>query len=713
MNRVAIVCVDDDEIILSSLKEQLKRGLGRDYNIELASDGNAALLLCAELQAEGIDIAVVICDQIMPGMSGDEFLIKLHAAYPKTSKILLTGQANANSIVNIVNAASLYRYISKPWDKTDLILTVQEALRRYEQDRQLTKQNIVLKQASKLLKQSNQKGSKSLKLLLAIFETTDDGILVLDDRNEVIIYNQRFTDLWQVNPEHIKGNSQYILSSISRRLAEPNAFNTILKQSLNSLKKEFLKLNNGTILECFFQTQKLEGEIVGRVWRFRDVTTKEREKAIAKHQIQHDTLTELPKRRILTCQLSNAIAKARQNSHLLAVMFVGLERFKIINETLGHQAGDRLLKQIVQRLKDCICQDNVIARWGNNEFTLLLPKVHHRDEVSAIALAILRTLKSPFSIEDRLFHITTGIGIAIYPEHGTDAETLLKNADAALSQAQKLGRHNYQYYNSTFSSKTHKLLTLDNLLHSALAKKEFVLYYQPIVNIKTNKIAKMEALLRWQNPKFGLISPFTFIPLAEENGSIAAIGEWVLETACAQNKAWQEMGLDPIKMSVNLSVRQFQQQNLVSAIANILKQTQLKPEYLELEITETVTMQNTEFTKAILDRLTQIGIYLSMDDFGTGYSSLSYLKQFPFHTLKIDRAFVKDLHSNSQDLAIVKAIIALGQALNLNVVAEGVETEALRDLLKNLSCEYIQGYLYSKPVPATDATKLLQQHYFD
>ena len=713
MNRVAIVCVDDEEIILNSLEKQLKRGLGQNYDIETASNGNAALVLCKELKAEEIDVALVICDQIMPGMSGDEFLIKLHAAYPKTLKILLTGQADADSVGNIVNAAALYRYVSKPWDETDLLLTVKEALRRYGQEQQLARQNIVLKQTNKLLKQSNRKVSKSFKLLLAIFETAGDGILVLDDRDEIIIFNQKFAALWQIDPNRIEGNSQYILDLISRRLTEPDALNTIFKQSSNSSKKELLKLDNGTILEAFFQTQKLDGKTVGRVWGFRDVTVREREKAKFKHRVQHDTVTELPKRRILTCQLSEAIATARQNSHLLGVMFVDLERFKVINDTLGHQAGDRLLKQIVQRLKDCTRKDNVIARWGNNEFTLLLPKISHREEISAIAEQILMALKSPFKIEDRLFHITTGIGIATYPEHGTDAETLLKNADAAVSQAQQLSRHNYQYYDPTFSSKTHKLLTLDNLLQSALVKKEFILYYQPIVNVRTNKIAKMEALLRWQNSQFGLISPFTFIPLAEENGSIVAIGEWVLETACAQNKAWQEMGLDPIKMSVNLSVRQFQQQNLVSAIANILKQTQLKPEYLELEITESVTMQNTESTKAILNRLNKMGIYLSMDDFGTGYSSLGYLKQFPFHTLKIDRAFVKDLYSNSQDLAIVRAIIALGQALNLNVVAEGIETEELRDLLKNLGCEYIQGYLYSKPVPASDATKLLQQRYFN
>ncbi len=712
MSRVAIVCVDDEEIILKSLGNQLKRSLGKDYDLELASSGREALSLCAELEAEGIAVALVISDQMMPGMSGDEFLVLLHADYPKTLKILLTGQAGADSVGKIVNAAALYRYIAKPWDETDLILTVKEALRRYGHEQQLAEQNIVLKQTNKLLEQSNQKVSKSLKLLLAVFETAGDGILVLDNQGEVIIFNQKFAALWQINPDSIKGDSKHILGLISRSLAEPITFDSIQKKSQsNSLENDFLKLNNGTILESFFQTQKLEGKIVGQVWGFRDVTITEQERAIAKYKAVHDTLTELPKRRILTCQVSEAIAKAEQNSHLLAVMFVDLERFKVINDTLGHQAGDRLLQQVVQRLKECVRREDIIARWGNDEFTLLLPKVHHRDEVSAIANQILTALKSPFSLENKTIHvITTAIGIAIYPEHGTDTETLLKNADAALSQAQQLGRHNYQYYDSTFSSQAHELLILEDLLHSALKKEEFILYYQPIVNLVTGKIVKMEALLRWQNFQLGLIAPYIFIPLAEANGSIIPIGEWVLQTACAQNKAWQNMGLQPIEISVNLSVRQFQQPNLVSTIANILKQVQLEPDYLELEITESITMQNTESAKIILNELNNLGISLSMDDFGTGYSSLGYLQQFPFHTLKIDRSFVRDLHPNSQNLAVVNAVITLGQALNFKVVAEGVETEEVRDLLKNLGCEYIQGYLYSKPVPAAEATKLFKKY---
>ena len=697
----AIICVDDEEIIRSSLEEQLKRNIGRDYEIELAANGWEALSLCAELEAEGIDIALVISDQTMPGMSGDEFLIRLHAAYPKTIKILLTGRAEANSIGNIVNAASLYRYITKPWDETDLILTVKEALRTYEQKRQLSKQN-------DLLKQANQKLSKSLNLILATFEATNDGILVLDDRGEAIIFNQQFTTLLSIEKFSIEDKLSKILSSVLERLAEPTYCDLNQRNSSNPVNYDLLKLNNGKILESYYQTQKLDGEIVGRIWRVRDVTLKEQAKAIAEHKAIHDTLTQLPKRTILSCQLADAIAKAEPNSQMVAVMFVELDRFKIVSNTLGHKIADRLLQEIVSRLKKCIRGEDLIARWGTDEFTLLLPQVHHQKAASAIAQRILNAFKSPFNIEGQPIYVNSHIGIATYPEHGRDAETVLRNADAALSQAQELKHNNYRYYNPSLTDKAQKLLTIENLLHSALKQNEFDIYYQPIVNIITGKIVKMEALLRWKSAELGMVSPATFIPVAEENGSIIPIGEWVLRTACAQNKAWQTMGLDAIAVSVNLSVRQFQQPNLVSVVESILQQTQLPASALEIEITESITMQDTDLAKSILKEFNYIGIALSMDDFGTGYSSLGYLKRFPFSTLKIDRSFIKDLHFSPEDMAIVDAIITLGQGLNLNVVAEGVETEQLKILLKNLGCKYIQGYLFSKPVPAAAATKLLQ-----
>ena len=724
-NRTAIICVDDEEIILSSLEKQLKRGIGSGYEIELVSDSDEAIALCAELTVEGVEIALVICDQIMPGMSGDELLVVLHFYYPQTLKILLTGQADADAVGNVVNASALYRYIAKPWDETDFILTVKEALRRFGQEKQLAEQNLLLQKNNKklqhtnrLLTQTNQKLTttngklgKSLDLLLATLETADDGILVLDNRGDVVIFNQQFISLWNIPPNSMDRDIDHISEMMSRRSKQSFSWD-LLKQQTRSQKYHLLKLINGKILESYSQVHRLKGKVVGRAWGFRDVTTREREKAAAKQKSRQDTLTQLPKRRIITCQLKEAIAKAQQNTAQLAVMFVDLDRFKVVNDTLGHQAGDRLLQQVVTRLKNCIRGEDIIARWGNDEFTLLLPQIDDRQHTTAIATRVLEVFNNPFILNNKSLHVTVSIGIAVYPEHGKNADILLKNADLALSQAQQSSRHNYQYYDPSFSSDAHQLLTIENLLHSALENNELTLYYQPIVNVGTGKIAKMEALLRWNSPQLGMVAPYIFIPLAEENGSIIPIGEWVLKTACAQNKAWQNLGLPDIKISVNLSVRQFQQPNLVSIVAQILQETQLSPSALELEITESVTMQDTELAQTILSKFASMGVCLSMDDFGTGYSSLSYLKQFPFHTLKIDRSFVKDLHSNSQDMAIVQAVITLGKGLNLNVVAEGVETTELQNILQNLGCEYIQGYLYSKPVPAAIATELLKQNKF-
>ena len=702
-NKPAIVCVDDEEIILRSLGEQLKRHLGQDYSIELASGGLEAMTLCEELSAENIDIALVISDQMMPEMSGDKFLIKLHALYPKTLKILLTGRVKTNSIVNIVNAASLYRYIDKPWDETDLLLTVKEALKFYGQKEKLIQQN-------DLLKQTNLKLSKSLDLILATIKTTNDGILVVDPTGKVITNNSKFIELLSIDCLASQFHINSVFIDVLHQLAEPVYCNLKDDNFANgTFKQELLRLNN-RILESSFQNQELDGELVGTVWRIKDVTDREKAKKTAAERAYYDTITQLPKRRILTCQLADAIAKIQHDSQMVAVMFVELDRFKIVSDTLGHKMGDRLLQEVVTRLKKSTRGEDVIARWGRDEFTLLLPEVYDKKSINAIAQRILNSLKLPFEIEKQRIYVSSHIGIAVYPEHGMDAETMLKNADAALSQAQKSKQNNYRYYNSADTSKVHQRLTIENQLYSALDNNEFTVYYQPIVNIITGKISKMEALLRWNNPKLGTVSPGVFIPLAEENGSIIPIGEWVLKTACNQNKTWQKMGLDSIKMSVNLSVRQFQQPNLVSVVNSILHETQLSPSDLEVEITESVTMQDVELAEAILHEFRQIGIGLSMDDFGTGYSSLGYLKKFPFNTIKIDRSFIKDLHFSTEDLAIVDAIITLGRGLNLDVVAEGVETQQLKNLLRNLGCEYIQGYLYSKPVPAAEATQLLERN---
>lgn len=429
-----------------------------------------------------------------------------------------------------------------------------------------------------------------------------------------------------------------------------------------------------------------------------------------KHQAFHDPLTNLANRRLFNHRLSQTLDDAKKNQSMVGVVFLDLDRFKKINDSLGHEIGDRLLQSFAKRLKSCLRESDTLARWGGDEFTILLPKINSKDDVIQIGRRILDSLKEPFKLDSHRLYIKTSMGIALYPDNGESGTTLLKNADSALNEAKAGGKNTYLLYNKQIDYQGKYLLKLDNALHEALDRQEFSLHYQPQINALTRKIVGMEALLRWKHPELGLISPGQFIPLIEENGLIVPIGEWVLRSACTQNKAWQDAGLPKFKVAVNISCKQFQQQDLVPMVNQILITTGLEPEFLELEITESIIMSDRDLaSKAMID-LQEIGVYLSMDDFGTGYSSLSYLKDFPFDSLKIDRCFVRGLGTDPRDRAILRAVISLGSDLNLRVVAEGVETEEQLKLLQHLECEDMQGYLFSRPLPVEEATKFLAKH---
>lgn len=428
-----------------------------------------------------------------------------------------------------------------------------------------------------------------------------------------------------------------------------------------------------------------------------------------RHQLYHDTLTGLPNRVLFEDRLTLELAHAQRDKQGLAVMFLDLDHFKLINDTLGHWVGDQLLQDVADRLKNALRGADTVARMGGDEFALLITQVTHAENVVKVVQKIFHALNPPFNFGDHEFHITTSIGITLYPNDGKDTQTLLKNADTALYRAKEQGRNIYQFYTPAMNTKTLERLALENNLRRALERKELIVYYQPRVKINTGQIVGMEALVRWQHPEQGLISPVKFIPLAEETGLIIPLGEWVLQTACAQTKAWQEAGLPPLRVGVNLSARQFQQPNLVERVAQVLKKTGLHPQYLELEITESAAMQNAEYTLLMLYHFKEMGIHISIDDFGTGYSSLSYLKKFPFHTLKLDQSFIRDLTTDPNDAMIAKIIITLAHGLKLEVVAEGVETQEQLDFLKRLQGDEVQGYLFSKPLPAEEFEQLLRQ----
>ncbi len=421
----------------------------------------------------------------------------------------------------------------------------------------------------------------------------------------------------------------------------------------------------------------------------------------------HDMLTGLPNRQKFQQSVGTAIREAKLSGEKLSVMFIDLDRFKNVNDTFGHAFGDLLLTEAAERLKSGLQAGDCVSRQGGDEFAVLIKNAPQPHNAENVAQKIIHLLNQPFAIDGHELRVGCSIGIAVYPQDGEDPITLMKNADTAMYRAKELGKNGYQFYKAEMNDTVIQKLVMEEWLNKALEQEEFVLYYQPQVDIFTTRINGVEALIRWNHPSLGFISPGEFIPLAEETGLIIPIGQWVLRTACKQNKAWQLAGFPPLKMAVNISPIQFHQHDFVQVVLGALQESGLEPRYLELEITEGIAMYHVDQVIQKLQTLRELGVHISMDDFGTGYSSLNYLKKFPIDKLKIAQQFVRDITVDPDDAAIVRAIMAMALSLKLNVIAEGVETEEQLSFLLDIQCREIQGYIYSKPVPASEFTDLM------
>lgn len=452
------------------------------------------------------------------------------------------------------------------------------------------------------------------------------------------------------------------------------------------------------------------GEIEHFVAIKRDITKKNRmRQEILDHLAYHDSLTGLPNRLMFSHRLTQSLSRAEQQGTCSAVMFLDLDRFKMINDTLGHNLGDLLLAEVAKRLKITLRGVGTIARMGGDEFTVILTDVKSTEDATAVAKKTLDAISKPIILDEREIFITASIGIAFYPLHGGDAETLVRKADTAMYKAKEQGKNTFCLYSYSLSAAAMQKMTLEAELRRALEKEELTVYYQPVVNLSTGNIIGTEALVRWQHPRLGLVSPDCFIPLAEETGLIVPIGEWVLRTACAQNKAWQDAGAPLLSVAVNVSARQFLQGNLAATVKELLEETGLEAKYLELELTEGSLVQDVDAAATALRQLKEMGIKVSIDDFGMGYSSLGRLKRFPVNTVKIDRAFVRNIITSPDDAAIAGAVVAMAHSLKLRVIAEGVETLEQLEFLKSLNCDEMQGYFISAPVPANDLIQLVQE----
>jgi diguanylate cyclase (GGDEF)-like protein len=458
---------------------------------------------------------------------------------------------------------------------------------------------------------------------------------------------------------------------------------------------------DGSLL--WLRTSKLplwdrEGKVIGVIGTYEDIT----ERKVAEERVQYlaycDALTGLPNRTLLQDRLSKALASARRRKDKVALLFLDLDRFKDINDSLGHPVGDLLLQEVSERLKKWAREQDTVARVGGDEFLIVLTAVKELADAAVAAERLMNAMAAEFVVQGHSLGISCSVGISVFPEHGADGETLIKNADAAMYCAKESGRNNVRFFINDMNAQVVERLTLEHGLRLALEKKELFLMYQPQMNIATGKIIGLEALLRWQHPELGLVPPDKFIRIAENCGLIVPIGDWVLRTACSQSRKWQDEGLPAVPVAVNVSAVQFRQEGFCELIKRVLRETGLAPQYLELELTESLLLSNADVTLSVLQELKAMGLTLAIDDFGTGYSSLSYLKQFPVSKLKIDRSFIRDVAVKPDDAAITTAIISMTKSLNLKVIAEGVEDEAQMSFLRAHQCDEIQGYYFSKPL---------------
>ncbi|AFZ46388.1 diguanylate cyclase/phosphodiesterase with PAS/PAC sensor(s) [Cyanobacterium stanieri PCC 7202] len=544
----------------------------------------------------------------------------------------------------------------------------------------------------------------------AVVRQISEGIILVDPMTKDILEaNNAYCSLTGHSSQEILSLKLYDLVAVDGEIID-SIIDKIHQNRLDLVQESLHRCQDGSLIpvevniSIIYYSAK---EVI--CYAVRDITERKISEEMLRYQASHDLLTKLGNRNFFNEQLYKAIANARTYEHKMAILFIDLDRFKNINDTLGHQIGDQFLQNVAKRLQKSLRNLDTIARWGGDEFTILLSEINNSNEATRVAERILHSLRQPFQILEFQLYASLSIGISIYPQDGDNPDTLLKNADIALYRAKELGGHGYQFYQPSMNQRNTELLQIESYLYNALHNNEFELYYQPQINIISKTIIGMEALIRWNHPQLGRVAPNNFIPIAEQTGLICPIGEWVIEEACQQNQIWHDLGYTDLKIAVNISARQFQQKNLVYTIANILKKTNLSPKFLEAEITESSIIQNPDLAKKILDQLSNLGVLVAMDDFGTGYSSLGYLKKFPFGKIKIDQSFVRELKNKKEDLAIISAVVTLGKGMNLQVVAEGIENDEQLKLLVDLNCRQMQGYYFSKPMNAKDATSFLQK----
>ncbi len=627
-------------------------------------------------------------------------------------------------LVGMSSKKLLPEYLAKDFEKTmEQMLLSKSAFLGFENQRkngdifpvemsakviEFNKKNAVLVVVREITERKEYE--QKLKLFQKVFENALEGITITDAKGNIVAVNEAFTEITGYKSHEVIGKNPRILKSDRH---DDNFYKTMWQNLKTQGQWEGEIWNRRKTGEAYPEWLSISAikanssDITHYVAVFHDITDLKHQEEQIKHQAYHDALTNLPNRLLLHDRLSVAINHAQRNGQKIAILFVDLDNFKHINDSLGHALGDQLLQAVSQRIVKLMREEDTVSRLGGDEFVIMLEDVKDESVAIHIAERVLASFQRSFHVRNHELFITPSLGLTLFPDDGSDPETLIKNADLAMYRAKDKGKNRFQLFTSTMNDRVTKRLEMEGNLRKATEGDEFLVYYQPKIDIRTEKVTGMEALVRWQRPTGELVNPGDFIPLAEETGLIVNIGQRVLETACQQTKLLHEQGMTDLKVSVNFSPRQFQQSNVVDMIINTLQKTGLDPSALEIEITETIIMSNVESTVSRLQELSRQGISISIDDFGTGYSSLYYLKHLPIHVLKIDKSFIHDLSVDVNDSAIVETIILMAKNLNLRVIAEGVETQEQFQYLRDRNCDDVQGYLFSPPLPLSEFEKYL------
>lgn len=701
--KARLLVVDDEPHMCRSLKELLDM---HGFNCQIADGGEEAIL---KVQQERFDL--ILLDLNMPGVDGHQVMEYVKEYHLLTDVIVVSGETTFDEAAWALHQGA-HDFIRKPYAAEEILHSVKKCLRK----RHLEQENLRINRA---LGESERRHR-------FFVNNSPDIIYMLNKRGCFSFVNDRASQLLGYSKKELLGMhySEVVFpDDIDRARLAFDAHRTG-RHAVQNVEFRLVRKPDGDGQGTAYGSRLLTVELnamgvyettevypgkrfVGTYGVIRDISERKRAEEIINHQLYHDVLTSLPNRALFWDRLEVALCRAKRNRHMLAVMFLDLDGFKVVNDSLGHLTGDELLQAVAMRLRSCMREGDTLARAGGDEFNLLLPEIHGRENVAAIAEKLIEALKCPITLGGHDICVGLSVGIALYPDDGGNMEALIRHADMAMYHIKARGKNGYEFFSDNMLCRVSKHFSIESGLRRALEDDQFTLLYQPQYAADSGEIIGVEALIRWKHPHEGMISPADFIPLAEETGLISDIGDWVLRTACAEYGRWRQAGMPNIRMAVNLSAAQLYRSDFVENVLAILQESGMPGECLELEITENMLMQDMEHMVLKLQQLASHGVRVSVDDFGTGYSSLGYLQTLPLHTLKMDRSFVSHIETVDQRHSIVTAIVTMAKELGLNIIAEGVETEVQLEYLRSIGCPEVQGFLFARPMSSDHIQQLL------